>query len=28
MLEKKECIICQFEVININCHYTCRHCVF
>ena len=28
MLEKKECIICQFEVIIINCHYTCENCGF
>jgi|TARA_Y100001970_G_C14042328_1_gene754453 hypothetical protein len=28
MLEKKECIICQFEVIIINCHYTCKNCGF
>ena len=28
MLEKKECIISPFEVIIINCHYTCKNCGF
>ena len=28
MLEKKECIICRFEVIILNCHYTCKNCGF
>jgi hypothetical protein len=28
MLEKKECIMCKFEVIILNCHYTCKNCGF
>ena len=28
MLEKKECVICGFEVIILNCHYTCENCGF
>ena len=26
MIEKKECVVCGFEVIILNCHYTCENC--
>ena len=28
MIEKKECIVCGFEVIIQDCHYTCKNCGF
>ena len=28
MLEKKDCVVCGFEIIIINCHYTCNSCGF
>ena len=28
MIEKKVCVICGFEVIILNCHYTCKNCGF
>jgi len=28
MIEKKECIVCSFEVIIQDCHYTCKNCGF
>ena len=28
MIEKKKCVICGFEVIILNCHYTCENCGF
>ena len=28
MVEQKECIICGFIVIVLNCHYTCKKCGF
>ena len=28
MIEKKVCVICGFEVIILNCHYTCENCGF
>ena len=26
MIEKKECVICGFDVIVLNCHYSCENC--
>jgi len=28
MIEKKECVICGFDVIVLNCHYSCENCGF
>ena len=26
MIEKKNCIVCDNEIIIVNCHYTCKTC--
>jgi len=28
MIEKKICVVCDSEIVIINCHYTCETCGF
>ncbi len=28
MIEKKTCVVCNNEIVIINCHYTCKSCGF
>ena len=28
MIEKKTCVVCNNDIIIINCHYTCKICGF